>query len=202
MKETYLLNSINLHKSKAFERTGYSDDFSLEIYREIDKLYPSNSSFRNAALAITDNYFSRAIELAILGQFPSSFIEIHSLLEVAAIRFFSMNMKVKSYPDLIGQLLERKTLNEIGPYYFELGVWSRKDITFIKRLSNIRNGIAHRNFDILTKHLDSSKKLIGDDYDKLKFEPSECFKSIAKSIDLCVKLYKRPKRKLEIPNQF
>lgn len=195
MRETYLQQSIRLLEKKAFDRAKNSNKSAQKVHYEINKLYPTSHSFRAAAVMLVDNYFSRAIELAIVGQLPSSFIEMHSLVEFASIQLFCKNMKIKANQQIVRQLLNRKTLKDMYPYYVELGVWTTHDGAFVKRLANIRNGIAHRNLLTLAKHLGVTSSQSSDHYENLNFQESECFESLAKSIDLCVKLFKQPRKK-------
>lgn len=195
MRETHLQQSIRLLENKTLDRTKQSNKSAKKIHDSINILFPTNHSFRVTATMLADTYFNRAIELAIVGQLPSSFVEMHSLVEVAATRFFCKNMKIKINQQIIGRLLDRKTLKDMCPYYVQLGIWTDQDGTFAKRLANIRNGIAHRNLEHLAKHVGTTNSYSFDDYEKLNFRETECFESLAKSIDLCIKLFKQPRKK-------
>ena len=142
-------------------------------------------------------YFNRAIELLIVGQIPSAYVEIHSLLEQASIKFFNNKMKVKDNQKIIYSLIERKTLKELSPLYYENGTFNKLELTFIKRLINIRNGIAHKNLVLLEKHIGkSSNEILSlDEYDNLNFSEKECIQSLSKAIHLCVVLFKAKRSK-------
>ena len=120
MKETHLHRTIDLIGRTANDRVSSQDSIAQKVYNEINRYYPTNHSYRVTANVLTQSFFNRAIELIIIGQLPSAYVEIHSLIEVASIRFFTAKMKVKENEEVINKLIERKTLKDLIPLYLSL----------------------------------------------------------------------------------
>ena len=54
-------------------------------------------------------------------------------------------------------MLERKTLPDMADILGELGVWLPTDVKFADRVNQIRNGIAHKNTQLIAKLVNSGK---------------------------------------------
>jgi len=108
-------------------------------------------------------------------------------------------MKVKENEEVINKLIERKTLKDLIPLYLISNVWTKEEVTFAKRLVNIRNGVAHRNLKLLEKHLgvNNNEKYFNVDYDDLRFTEKECIETMAKALNLCITLYKSKRNKYD-----
>jgi len=80
MKETHLHRTIDFIGRTANDRVSSQDSIAQKVYNEINRYYPTNHSYRVTANVLTQSFFNRAIELIIIGQLPSAYVEIHSLI--------------------------------------------------------------------------------------------------------------------------
>lgn len=193
------MESIEIHSRNALKYAKNPHKIEQQIYNAINKIYPSNHSHR-MFIAVMVDVFEHVIQLIVINQLPSAYVEMHSLVEESAIRFFPKNLKIKDNKSILMDLIDRKTLKDLIPYYVELGLWNKEDAIFAKRIANIRNGVAHRNFDLLFKHIGGkSNPNYKPKYDNVNFKTNDCINALAQSIDLCTKVYKtnsRSKKKL------
>ncbi|MEQ8312521.1 MAG: hypothetical protein RL839_12925 [Gammaproteobacteria bacterium] len=193
MRRTYIQDHLKHHVERSTDDIQVPEDVELILDQEITARYPTGSSHRHVAEMLVATQFDEVLALIALGQFPSAILLMHSITEHAALRFLPMNLKIKENHSMIFDLLKRRSLSEIASYYRDLGVWSIDDVKFVKKLATLRNGVAHRNFDLLGKHLkriDSERKL--KSYD---FSLKQTCKACAHCIDLCIKAFKPNKRK-------
>ena len=193
VRRTYIQEHIKHHVERSTDNIQNPEDVEFLLDQEITARYPTGSSHRHVAEMLVLTQFDEVLILIALGQFPSALLLMHSITEDAALRFLPMNLKIKENHLLVFDLLKRRTLSDIASYYKELDVWSDDDVKFVKKLVNLRNGVTHRNFDLLGKHLkkvDSNRKL--KSYD---FSLKETCKACAHYIDLCIKAFKPNKRK-------
>lgn len=193
MRKTHLQNSLELQARNSRANLQPEEKDISKLDKEITKLYPTTSSHRSVAVMLADTQFDEVISLIALGQFPASFLVMHSITEDAALRLLPRNLKIKENHLVVFDLLKRRTLSDIAPYYRDLGVWTAADVTFTKKLVSLRNGITHRNFELLEKHVkrkDSYRKM-----GSFAFDLESSVVACAHCIDLCIKAFKPNKRK-------
>ena len=189
------MESIEVHSKDAQNIVKNPKKVEQQIYEAINKKYPTNHSYRMFVNALVDSSFKHVIYLIILDQLPSAYVEMHGVVEESAIRFFPKNMKVKENASILRELIDRKTLKDLIPYYVQLDLWTKEDATFAKKLANIRNGVAHRNFDLLFKYVggEPDPNFISK-YDDVNFKSKEAINAFALSIELCIKIFKTNSR--------
>lgn len=121
----------------------------------LDNAFPLNTAdrgFVDASLAIM---FDTTLELLFLGKNASLLIELQGVLE----RFCSNALRdilpidTNASQKVISQMLDKKTLKETAPFMETLGIWDNEDVKIADRLTKIRNGIAHKNAEIVSKYL-------------------------------------------------
>jgi len=59
----------------------------------------------------------------------------------------------------VRQLLERQFLDKLAKYLIILGLWDKKDENEILKLKKARNGVAHKNIEIVRKELNNGKPI-------------------------------------------
>ena len=191
-KKSFLLESFEHLVQKAPNRQPDASDTIESIYSAVNRYFPSRHSHRMLVNALVELVFNRAIELIAIGQYPSAYIELHALLEDIAIVLLGKQISVKGHQKMVADILKRKTLSDIAPYYKDLGYWSQSDVAFVKKLAGIRNGVAHRNFDLLAKHLPSKKE--DRDLDSFHFDLSKTVETFARVVSLTVQISRPHKR--------
>jgi hypothetical protein len=97
--------------------------------------------------------------LYFIGNNSALIIELQGLLER-----FCLNALIDLIPinDITKEIVDdgfgKKTLKDISPYFKTLGAWDENDEKFALKLTQIRNGIAHKNGNIVSKYLGDGKQ--------------------------------------------
>lgn len=103
--------------------------------------------------------FKSALELYYIKNNSALFVELHGLLERIAVDkmcdFISVNKEARI---ILLDAFSKKTLNEVAEYFQTINIWDNADIAFAKRLTKIRNGIAHKNAKLVSKNLSDGKQ--------------------------------------------
>ena len=172
-----IINSIEPGK-KRFEK----------LRKEIDKAFPPNSVKRGAAEGLTYFLFDSAFELYFIGNNSALFIELQGLLERFCINkacdFIAVDNIAKS---ILEDSFSKKTLNDIAEYFKTISVWTDEDVRFAKKLTHIRNGIAHKNGELVSKHLGDGKKSLLTSIDDIT-RNADSIPFIIHTIELLIKI--------------
>ena len=178
------------------------NDLSRRIQREVtngstrfaafqagfDNEFGVGTQERGAAEALTWAVFEAPLALLYVGQVAAVFVELHGLLERFALRdLCGMLAKDARTATIIESLTERKTLKDVAKFLRDFGVWDNKDAQFVGRLSNIRNGIAHKNPVLLSKCLGNGQQMELAEAEQLVRE-TDCVPDFLETIRLMVKL--------------
>lgn len=144
-----IINSIAPGK-KRFEK----------LKKELDKSFPPNSVKRSAADGLIYFLFDSAFELFFIGNNSALFIELQGLLERFCLNKACEFIAVDNVAQVILQdSFSKKTLNDVAEYFKIISLWADEDVRFAKKLTHIRNGIAHKNGELVSKHLGDGKKI-------------------------------------------
>lgn len=191
-----LLEEVQYLVASASDRRPDSMAASAAIYDAVSSDFPSGHSHRALATALVHHVFNRAITLVSLGQYPSVYLELHALLEDAAILLLPNYLAKTGQRALVSDLLKRRTLSDVAPIYVQLGYWSKSDLAFVKSLAAVRNGVAHHNFELLEKHLPR----IGDErsVDSFRFDLPGSSKALANTLRLIIQASRPHKRKAKL----
>ena len=60
--------------------------------------------------------------------------------------------------EIVNDGFGKKTLKDISPYFKILDTWNENDVKFALKLTQIRNGIAHKNGNMVSKYLGDGKQ--------------------------------------------
>ena len=99
----------------------------------------------------------------------------------------------ESFParqDAVRQLLERQFLDKLAKYLIILGLWDKKDENEILKLKKARNGVAHKNIEIVRKELNNGKPISVLEID-LVMSKKDVLPYIMLTIHLLVKMVDR-----------
>jgi hypothetical protein len=162
-----------------------------------DKIFPTGSSDRVRAVSLAD-LMETPLTLHLLGHNSAAIVELHGWLERFALRELSKRLgKNKVAREIIFDLIRRKTLSEVTDTIIHLGLWDQNDKAFITRLKNIRDGIVHKNFELLSKHIGADKSYLSFEMDKL-INKIDCVGYFITTMGLIMKLVIRRRRKTAI----
>lgn len=160
----------------------------VKLQKELDKKFPVNTAKRGAADGLTYFLFDSAFELYFIGNNSALFIELQGLLErfclnkacdFIAVDDIAKNILVDSF--------SKKTLNDIAEYFKVISLWTDDDVRFAKKLTQIRNGIAHKNAELVSKHLGDGKKSLLTSIDDIT-KNVETIPYIINTIELIIKI--------------
>jgi hypothetical protein len=87
-------------------------------------------------------------------------IDLAGILERYAIIYITELFE--SFParqDVVRQLLERQFLDKLAKHLIILGLWDKKDENEILKLKKARDGVAHKNVEIVRKELNNGKPI-------------------------------------------
>lgn len=159
-----------------------------ELLKQLDARFPPDTPSRGSADGITYFLFDSAFELYFIGNNSALFIELQGLLERFCINkacdFIAVDDIAKS---ILEDSFSKKTLNDIADYFQTISLWTTDEVKFARKLTQIRNGIAHKNGELVSKHLgDGQKKLMTSIDDITKKVDAVPF--IIQTIELIVKV--------------
>ncbi|MBS1526119.1 MAG: hypothetical protein JST19_10750 [Bacteroidetes bacterium] len=125
------------------------DTRSKLFIEAFDANFPVYSFERVSALTSLRNNIYDVIMLYLLNQKSAAIIELHSELETLSILYLT-TLRCKDVPDKKSEIknqLRKKSLPYFTEEWVKLKVWDDEDAQFCKRLTEIRNGVAHKNLD-------------------------------------------------------
>lgn len=90
-------------------------------------------------------------------------IELHGTLERLFMGSTVRLLSIPSRKEHVMKLLERKTLLDLTQTLFDLEILDNDDLKFLKKLNKFRNGIAHKNLEIISKIVQEGEDLSFND---------------------------------------
>jgi hypothetical protein len=130
------------------------------LYAAINENFSMSTADRGFVDAVLVTAFDTTLELLFLDKNSSLFVDLQGVLERFCLNALSdiLPIDMKNSRDVITQMLDKKTLKDFSSYLEILGVWDNKDVKFAERLTQIRNGIAHKNIELVSKYLNDGKQ--------------------------------------------
>lgn len=204
MKKSEIEKEIERIKSKPIKSHQRLDYISSDIEKRIkhgkarferlkeaiDKQFPAGTNQRGAADGIIAFSLENAIESFFIGNNSAVIMEIHSSLERACLdeitRYLSISQEAE---EILKLAFNRKTLTDLSDYFLKTGHWSKEDVDFAKKLTNIRNSIAHKNFHNLNKQLSDGKEKFASSIHDIT-NKTNCIPFIIQTISLLIKISK------------
>ena len=115
------------------------------------------------AQQVTQLFLDTSLVLYILGWNGPAIIELHSVLEREAIEELVVLLFQPDKIEIGYRVMGRRTLQELAPLLQECGVLDDDDIKFVQRLGKLRNGLAHKNAQLISNVVFSGKEIgVGD----------------------------------------
>jgi len=130
------------------------------LYSAIEENFPMPTANRGFVDAVLVTAFDTTLELLFLGKNTSFFVELQGVLERFCYNALSdiLPIDMKNSQVIISQMMDKKTLKDFSIYLEILGVWDSKDVKFAEHLTQIRNGIAHKNVKLVSKYLGNGEQ--------------------------------------------
>ena len=159
-----------------------------ELLIEIDKKWPPKTVIRGAADGLTYFLFDNIFELYYIGNNSALFIELQGLLESFCIdkscEFLAVNEEARQ---ILMDAFSKKTLNDVADYFKSISFWTDDEVKFAKKLTAIRNGIAHKNIELVSKKLGDGKQQSRSSIDDLT-KKTNVIPYVLKTIELLMKI--------------
>jgi hypothetical protein len=155
----------------------FDKEFSLE----------KGATERGSAEALTWALMGSPILLYAVSMNGSAITELHSILERLTIRETSQQIASKERFESVYKLIERYTLPDLVSVLVDLSLMDRDDLKFTKKLSRLRNGVAHKNPRIISNAVLSGKQISFLDIDAAMAN-IDCVPLIINSIKFLMKL--------------
>lgn len=122
------------------------------LIQEIDKKFPPHSPQRGLFDGFASMVFDTAYSLYILNNNSALIIELHGILERFCLNALCDTLPINDIAKvIIDDMLDKRTLKDIVHYFEKLGLWNKDDVTFALELTKLRNGIAHKNAELVSR---------------------------------------------------
>jgi len=158
------------------------------LVTEFNKRFSEETFLRGAAEALIWAMLDIPLALFFTCQNSAMFVELHGFLERYVLRDLPSHLgKDKRSAEIISSLIERKTLSELSSILLEIKIWDVEDVRFASKLTNIRNGIVHKNAKLISKHLSDGRDIHISDIERLVYK-ADCAPFIIGTIGLLLKL--------------
>lgn len=157
--------------SNAFE-----DEFPLE-----------NADCRSGAEALIWALMEGPLVLYALGKNGSAIIELHGILETFSAREIASLFPTSTRETIRTRIIRRCNLEDLAIILRDLGRWDKDDIKFVEKLNKLRNGIAHKNPELISNTVCSGKRISMLDIDS-KMADVDCIPLIIRTIRLLLKM--------------
>jgi len=146
-----------------------------------------NPERRGRADAITWALMDVPLILYGLNKNGSAIIELHGILERFVLRETVYLIRGSLEEGILTRVFERFTLPELVEILYNLKKMEKADVKFAKKLTRIRNGLAHKNPRIISNIVLSGKEISVLDIDTVmtKFD---CVPLLINAIDFLVRL--------------
>jgi hypothetical protein len=124
----------------------------------------------------------------LLGHYSAAIVELHGWLERYALEELPNRLgRDPLAREVIADLIKRRTLAELIEPLIRLGLWNADDKSFVSRLKTLRDGIVHKNFALLSKHLADGKWRPPNDLTD-RINEQDCIGFFLTTIQLLMKL--------------
>lgn len=154
----------------------------------IEQEFPTGTVKRGYVDGMSYFLFRNAFELYFIGNYAALFVELQGLLERLCIdeacKYIAVNDDALK---VLQDSYRKKVLNDIAPYFKTISMWDDEDVKFANKLTQIRNGIAHKNATLVNRQLGNGADVgIGEIITIVN--KTDVIPYILKTIDLCIKV--------------
>lgn len=160
------------------------------LVKAIDESFPPETSNRGFYEAFASLSFDTAYSLYLQNNNSALIVELQGILERSCLNSLEDLLPIDDIAkEIIIDVLSKKTLRDVAPYFVKYGIWDENDKDFAVELTKLRNGIAHKNAEIVSK----SKLVKGSGQDRhiesihSLMNKMDCTSFIIKTMDLMVK---------------
>jgi hypothetical protein len=159
------------------------------LYSAIENTFPMPTNDRGFVDAILVTALDTSLELFFLGKNSSLFVELQGVLERFCYNALCdiLPVDMQNSKLIIRTMMDKKTLKDYAEYLEILNIWTETDKRFAERLTAIRNGIAHKNAELVSKYLSDGKQKHYLSIDTLT-DKADCIHYIIDILKLMIKV--------------
>lgn len=154
----------------------------------IDQEYPNGTVKRGYVDGMSYFLFRNAFELYFIGNNAALFVELQGLLERLCVdeacKYIAVNDTALK---VLQDSYRKKVLTDIAPYFKTISMWDDEDVKFANKLTQIRNGIAHKNATLVNRQLGNGADACIGEITTI-VNKTEVVPYILRVIDLCLKV--------------
>lgn len=161
-----------------------------KLVKSIDKMFPQQTPNRGFYEAYASLSFDTAYSLYLQNNNSALIIELQGILERFCLNALEDLLPIDDVAkDIVVDMLRKKTLIDVAPYFVKYGLWDEQDKDYASELSKLRNGIAHKNAEIVSRS--KLVKSSGQDrhYESIHslMNKMDCTSFIVRTMELMVK---------------
>lgn len=158
----------------------------------LDNKFPIESRPFERGVVITSFWtvMNAPLTLYALNMTSLAIVELHGSLERLFIGSTVRQIAIPEKSEHVEKLLERKTLLDLSETLFNLDILDEEDLKFLKQLNRLRNGISHKNSEIISKFFLGGKELSTDDIDEA-VNSIDIRQFIVHSLEIIIKLIRK-----------
>ena len=124
----------------------------FKLIQEIDGKFPPGSPSRGLYDAFSAMSFDTAHSLYLLNNNSALIIELQGLLERFCLNALNDILPINDIAkSIIEDVFDKKTLKDIAKYFMMWNLWDKEDLDFALELTKLRNGIAHKNAELVSR---------------------------------------------------
>jgi len=141
-----LLEEVVAEIRKDFSNVSMFEEKLQDFLEAYEKKFPHDrSGERGAADAFFFALFSHVVCMSSMGYASQGLVEMHAILESYSRRQIVGHISSAKGRKIVGSLVDRQSLDSMAHSLRELGVLTDEDVKLTSRLTQFRNGLAHRN---------------------------------------------------------
>ena len=133
------------------------EDKIYRLAKEVDRKFPPQSVIRGLYDAFSAMSFDTAYSLYLLNNNSALIVELQGILERYCLNALNDILPINDVAkSIISDAFDKKTLKDIACYFKDWSLWNDDDVKFALDLTNLRNGITHKNAELVSR-----SKLVG-----------------------------------------
>lgn len=123
-----------------------------KLVEAIDSKFKKNTPERGLYEGFASMSLDTAYALYLQGNNAALVVELQGLLERFCINALKDILPIDDIAKrIVTEMLEKRTLKDVAPYMEKLGRWNGDECKFALNLTDLRNGIAHKNAEIVSR---------------------------------------------------
>lgn len=181
------LLSISTNIENALKK---NDRKIAKLLEAINARYPEKSVLRGLYDGFSAMSMDTAYSLYLMNNNAALIVELQGILERYCNNALSDILPIDdNAKSVIEDALDKKTLKDFAPYMKMLTVWNEEDTEFALKLTDLRNGIAHKNAEVVSRNklISSNGQSRHPESIHTMMSKVDCADFIVRTVDLMIK---------------